>query len=293
VSEKVDWRPLSDSSAPRPGASAPSASAGGRWRWARVAVTLALCLLLGAPTPVPVVLRQDFTGPDGVFVDQSSFYTAADQGRSENPEWLAESGVLRRQSGVGRTDSDVFRMWTRRADLHFPAVTMDVRLRGFTGGDQPWHGINLWLNESLCTPVPDCSLVDDRGGVSGYALDFVNRDGTLTVLKKVPGDTRDTYPDRATSYVQGGTYYELATADWSPAMDRTYAWSAQAVDLGDRGVLLRLTVDDEILLEVLDSGAVGGPPLRDGGRVGLRGDHADFEVDDIRISRPTRDPATR
>lgn len=254
-------------------------------RSVRTALAVLSCLVLGAPVAPPATLTEDFSGPDGVFVSESAFYDADDLGLSENADWFAESGALLLQAGVGRTDAPVFRMWTRRTDLQFVTVSMDVRFRGWAGGDQPWHGINLWLNETLCSPAPDCSRVDDRGGVSGYALDFVNRDGTVTVLKKVAGDTRAVRPERAGDFVQGGTYYELAATRWSPRPGRTYRLEAEVVDLGDGGALLRITIDDDVVLEVVDDGTVAGPPLVAGGRVGLRSDHADFEVDDIRIRR--------
>ena len=251
----------------------------------RILVALLCCLVLGAAPAARVLLAEDFTGPDGPFVSQSAFYGSPDGGVQENPDWFAESGELVRRAGKGRTQSEVFRMWTRRTDLAFPTVSMDVRFHGWTGGDQPWHGINLWLNETLCSPAPTCSRVDDRGGVSGYALDFVNRDGTVTVLKKVAGDTRERWPEGATSFVQGGTYYELASAEWSPVHGRSYRFGAQALDLGRGRTLLRTSVDGRVLLEVVDDGSVGGPALSGGGRVGLRGDFADLEVDDLRITR--------
>lgn len=241
--------------------------------------------MLGVPQTAPVLLSEDFAGPAGVFASQSSFYGASDGGVRENADWFAESGEMLRQAGVGRTHSPVFRMWSRRTDLQFPTVRMDVVFHGWVGGSEPWHGINLWLNDAVCSPTPDCSRVDDRGSVSGYALDFVNRDGTVTVLKKVAGDTRGAWPARATTFVQGGTYYELARGQWSPTPGRPYRLEAEAVDLGRGRTLLRTTVDGRVTLEVVDDGSIGGPRLSQGGRVGLRGDYADFEVTDLRISR--------
>lgn len=232
-----------------------------------------------------MLLAEDFSGPAGAFVTESAFYGSLDSGLAENAEWLAESGQLLREADSGRTRSPVFRMWTRRTDLAFPVVSMDVVFHGWVGGDEAWHGVNLWLNETLCAPAPDCSRVDDRGGVSGYALDFMNRDGTVTVLKKVAGDTRDRWPEQATSFVQGGTYYELATTRWSPTAGVPHHLVAEARELGGGRTLLRTAVDGEVVLEIVDDGSVGGPRLVDGGRVGLRSDYADVEVDDIRIQR--------
>jgi hypothetical protein len=51
---------------------------------------------------------------------------------------------------------------------------------------------------------------------------------------------------------------------------------------GDGTSVIRVTVDGEVIQEVIDDGSVGGPPLR-GGRAGLRSDYADVSVKDLSI----------
>ena len=240
------------------------------------------------PEPEVTLLSEDFEGEDGVFADERRFWhsdSPQDEQEGQASGWFAESGVLERRGSEGWTDSPVMRVWTQRDDLAFTQVEMDVTFNGWSDGSDGWHGVNLWMNESLCTPFPECDKIDDgdEGGPSGYALDFMNRDGTITILKKVAGDTRDTWPG-ATTYSNGGTYYELAEASFEPVQGRTYHFAGRAIDTGNGTTTLQVMIDGDVLLQVVDDGSVAGPRLT-GGRVGLRSDYADLTVDDILIRR--------
>jgi hypothetical protein len=267
------------------------------------------------PEPTTVLLEETFDG-DGVFVDQDLLWDGQDEadGRDDDeereradsganrddaaasvdgdlvqvldggdPDWFAEAGEMVVEDSAGLTDSSVFRMWTQRTDLAFTQVEMNVTFDGWSGGDEPWHGVNLWLNRSLCTPVPECGAVDDPGGNSGYVLDFLNRDGSMTILKKVSGDTRDRW-EGATEYVQGGTYYELASERWESEAGRMYRFSGRAAELQDGSVVLQVEIDGDVVLEAVDDASVAGAPLT-GGRVGLRSDNAVLSIDDLSIRR--------
>lgn len=240
-----------------------------------------------APAPVPVTsapaLAEVFGGPDGVFAQQQDFWGTSDRGLSRNASWFAESGTLLRQSGTGRTTSPVFRMWTRSTALAHTQADLSVRFNGWTGGTDAWHGINLWMNAGLCTPFPSCSAVND-GGNSGYALDFLNRDGSLTILKKVPGDTRASSPNGAIDYSYGGTYYWMTSTTWRPEPGRTYRFTGRVVDNGNGSSTIEVLVDGAVKLRVVDDGRMGGPRLT-GGRVGLRSDYVDMTVDDLTVTR--------
>ncbi len=227
-------------------------------------------------TTSPAVLTELFTGADGVFVSESAFWGSSDAGLSQNGVWFAESGSLNRQSGVGRvTDSSwAFRMWTRQTDLAYTTTEMDVRFDGWYGGGEGWHGVNLWLNRTLCTPLPGCSKVNDVGGNAGYVVDFNNRDGSLMIMKK----TADPAPD--------GTYHVLASTKWSPVVGQTYRWGGRVVDNGNGSSTIQLLINGTVRLQATDNGSVGGGRLT-GGRVGVRGDYANVAIDNITISRPT------
>lgn len=233
-----------------------------------------------------ILLTESFTGVDGVFVSSEDFWCCSDLGLSKNSNWMSEGGVLYRKNNTGTANDSFFRMWTRRTDLANVKMAMDMKYNGFFSGDQSWHGINLWLNESFCTPEQDtnaCTKVNDGNGPSGYAVDFMNRGGYLEILKKVKGDTRAKWPNGATSYAAGGTYYKLAGTSWSPAVGQNYQFAGQTISNSDGTKTIKLIIDGQTKLEYRDNGSVGGPILN-GGRAGLRSDFANFNVDNIVIT---------
>ncbi|MCU1592058.1 MAG: hypothetical protein JWP11_3314 [Frankiales bacterium] len=239
-----------------------------------------------SPAAVQPLVTADFNGPDGMFADSAAFWGSGDRGLAQNPSWFAESGSIQRRSSAGWANSPVFRMWTRRTDLAGARADLTVRFNGWAGGSEAWHGINLWMNYTLCTPFPGCSAVNDRGvgGNGGYALDFMNRDGSLTILKKVPGDTTATWPTGNVGASNGGTYYWLKNTTFTPQIGRTYRFSGRVIDNGNGSNTLQVLIDGVVRLEVLDDGRIGGPPQY-GGRVGLRSDYADMTVDDFSVSK--------
>lgn len=215
------------------------------------------------------LLSETFTGTDGVFVSESAFWGSSNLGYTENASWMSESGSMGRQAGAGRATSsnNYFRMWTRTTALANTRTEMDVRFNGWYGGVDGWNGVNMWLNRSLCVPQPDCSKINDAGGDAGYVVDFNNRDGSLLIMKKV-----------------AGTYHILASTKWSPVTGQSYRWSGRVVDNGSGAFMIELLIDGTLLLRGTDDGKTGGPPLT-GGRVGVRGDYADFTIDNISITR--------
>jgi hypothetical protein len=220
-----------------------------------------------APTPSPALLSTAFSGSDGTFVSSGAFWTGADSGLTENPDWFAESGTMFGRSETGWTNASVFRMWTRQTDLAFSQVAMDIRFNGWSAGSSNWHGVNLWLNRRLRTPT-DGSRVNDGPQQEGYAVDFLNRDGKLYIQKKV-----------------GDAYYILKQDAWQPVAGRWYRWAGRVIDNGNGTNTIQVLVDGRVVQQVIDDGSVGGPRLT-GGRVGVRGDYADFNVDNLTITRP-------
>lgn len=227
-------------------------------------------------------VSQSFDGPDGTWVDSEDFWDEPDRGLARNETWFAIDGALEMRSGQAHTDDDRFRMYTRRTDLQNPSVSFDLTFHGFSGGSEDWRGINVWLNRTVCTPVPECDGVDDPEGNSGYMLRFFAADGHAVVNKKIAGDTREDLSEHATSYVQGGTYYYMDEVAWEPEEGRTYRFEGRVEDNGDGTSTIEMAVDGEVLLRVVDDGSIGGPPLM-GGRVGVRSDYADISIDDLEI----------
>lgn len=253
-----------------------------------VLVTSVIVVLLAVGATVLVstrpVMTERFDRADGRWVDSEDFWGEEDQGRSRNADWFANDGALEVRGGQAQTEDRQFRMYTWRDDLQDPSVTFDLTWHGFSGGEADWRGMAIWLNRTACTPVPECDAVNDPEGNSGYMLRFVAADGFMIVNKKVSGDTREEFPERATDFVQGGTYYWLDKVAWEPEEGRTYRLEGSVSEGAGGSRVIEMRVDGERLLRVVDDGSIGGPPLT-GGRVGVRGDYADMTIDDLEIRR--------
>lgn len=214
----------------------------------------------------PCLLSATFGGADGVVASAGAFWDFADLGLSENRDWFAESGTMYRRSGLGWSDDPVLRIWSRRTDLAFTKMEMDVRFNGWAGGAEGWHGINLWLNRKLRTPAAG-TRISDGPQQEGYAVDFLNRDGKIYIQKKV-----------------GDDYHILAQRRWSPSPGTWYRWGGRVVDNGNGTSTVQVLVNGTVIQQVTDDGSVAGPRLV-GGRVGLRGDYANFNVNGVTVSR--------
>lgn len=251
-----------------------------------VASVIVVLLAVGATVLVSTrpVMTERFDRADGRWVDSEDFWGEEDQGRSRNADWFANDGALEVRGGQAQTEDRQFRMYTWRDDLQDPSVTFDLTWHGFSGGEADWRGMAIWLNRTACTPVPECDAVNDPEGNSGYMLRFVAADGFMIVNKKVSGDTREEFPERATDFVQGGTYYWLDKVAWEPEQGRTYRLEGSVSKGAGGSRVIEMRVDGERLLRVVDDGSIGGPPLT-GGRVGVRGDYADMTIDDLEIRR--------
>lgn len=242
-----------------------------------------------APTPTPapapaVVLSESLTGT-GVFVSQADFYSdPVGRGASKNPDWACTGGEIVRTADGGRiTDRNgYFRMWTRRSDLPFVRFACKVRFSGWYPSDgSSWHGLCVMLNRAV-------AVLGDlpAGEEAGYFLDYNNRGGYVTILKKVPGDTTARWPYPGAHYTMGGTYYEVAKAPGSfqPVPGEEHIFAGQVTKTPEGHALLQVERDGVEVLRYLDDGRHGGPPLTYG-RVGVRADFMDVTLRDLVITR--------
>jgi hypothetical protein len=236
----------------------------------------------GDDQPRPL-LSDDFDGPDGLVTNGYAFFAPEDRKAARSPVWEVEAGSLLRKDGTGwsgvpddvdenrdssnGTGSEVFRMWSRRADLGDVAFEMDLLHVAWAPGspDWPpksWDGVKLWLRR------------DGRSGadVRFYSIEVARRQGNVLIQKKCAGDD----------------YALLAEAGDQPAA--TGRWErvgATARTLPDGSVHLQLLRGGRVVLEATDRGE-GCPPLTAPGRVGIRADNAEFRVDDLTV-RPLGD----
>lgn len=230
------------------------------------------------------LIAESWTGADGtVWVSSGAFWNSpADDGAYENARWFAESGSISLLGNTGRSTSSLMRAWTRRKDLTYPRVEVDVRFDGWVSGTASWHGINLWLNYRLKTPedgsrINDADATDSRSP-SGYAIDFNNRDGTIYISKKTGA----------------GVYFFPVSTTFTPTVGQWYRIVAEVIDNGTTTTIRLLRAPlGQTPVEILswtDDGTTGGARLT-GGRVGLRSDYADVRFDNLSITTPNANQA--
>lgn len=201
-------------------------------------------------------------------------------GRSKGGGWLVTSGTLVARDGVvwsgdpdqgppdgtaRTTGSAVLRAVTSRDD--FTDGVLDIRMR------------LLGLSATARTPAEDWDgvhvFVRYRDPENTYTVDLVRRDGGVTIKRKRAA---------ADGGAGGaGTYTTLA----SGRLGVTRAWRDFAVTMTDivAGPQLSLAVDGRTVLSVVDDSDVA---LRGRGRLGLRGDNAEFEVSTLSFSHSGR-----
>jgi hypothetical protein len=105
-----------------------------------------------------------------------------------------------------------------------------------------------------------------------YYASVDRRDGTTAIKKKIRGGPSN-----------GGTYVDLATGHHSVPPNVWEHVRATVASTNDGGVAIKLFVDAVLVASAVDSG-VGGPAIVRAGKVGIRGDNAEFEVDGFRVT---------
>lgn len=161
------------------------------------------------------------------------------------------------------TDSAVFRLTTHDQSFRNVRVSFGLQIDGFVTTlrtpAEGWDGVHIFLRYQ-----------------SQYQLYYASinrRDGMTAIKKKVPGGPSN-----------GGTYYTLATGD-APVPIREWQAVAAAVETLPTGsVRISLYRGPDLLLEVIDDGRQGGPPITAPGAVGIRGDNCEFEFRDFTVT---------
>jgi hypothetical protein len=231
--------------------------------------------------PAPEPLFQDaFDRPDGLVTNEWAYRHPADPDAVVSPDWYLTSGSLFTSGGTAWTGapdrgepdassadgngSAVFRLVTRRRD--FGDVTVSFSLRNdevVSTASMPaaaWDGVHVFLRYQSPYRL--------------YSASVNRRDGTVVLKKKCPGGPSN-----------GGTYHTLS----SPASRAVPYGEWQRIVTTVRNVTpgsveLRLEIDGTVIASAVDGG-VGCAPIRSAGSVGVRGDNADFRLDDVVVSQ--------
>jgi hypothetical protein len=233
------------------------------------------------------LMRDDFRsayGPNGLITNQFAFWAPEAPG-VRSPLWEVTSGSLFSREGHGwtgvpdaavpnafstnGTGSLVFRLRTRWTDFGSVRQEVSVRVNALTptsAGGEPWDGVVLWPRYE-----------------SEFALYFayvLRRDGRVQLTKKCAGQVP------GGDYHNGGTYFPLTAYGVSGPPLELGAWTRLATEVHDEpdgAVTVRAFRDGRVVARAVDRGT-GCAPLHGPARLGVRGDNADFDLDDYRVA---------
>jgi hypothetical protein len=251
---------------------------------------------LAAPTVPPVpglpptlpgkqLFHDGFAGADGVVTNHYAMWSR-DPAAHRSPDWQVESGTLYRHSGAattgratwtqpwnvdstGSSGNDIFRNWTKRSDFGDVRVDMRLRFGGYSAGHRPdwpaksWDGVKIWLR---------------RQGASGsfalYTSEVARRQGNVMIEKKCSGS--ETYRMLA----QSPAILPAVRGVWEDV-------GGTVVNNSDGSVTIQVIRAGVVVLRATDRGHNGCRPIRNAGRVGVRGDNSSFSFDDFTVTAQT------
>jgi hypothetical protein len=231
---------------------------------AGVAAGVVLALVLRPSHERDVLFSASF-GRHGLVTNEFAYWNPDDPRAQRSPDWEVTSGSLFARDDTGwtgapnrgapdadsrrATDSAVFRLRSAATDFGNVAVAFQLKLNALVTTPQTpaqnYDGVHVWLHYQTPQTL--------------YYASVSRRDGQVVLGKKVAGRYVRLTPPRERRL----------------ALDRWHQIQAIIVDHA-RTVTLRLLIDGKLVVRAVDHG-VGGPPIPAPGRVGLRGDNADFQ----------------
>jgi hypothetical protein len=154
-------------------------------------------------------------------------------------------------------------MVSKRNDIKSAAIKLKLRTNGFhttpSTRSQSYDGVHIFLRYASETQL--------------YAITVHRRDGHVVFKKKKTGGPSN-----------GGTYYELLHYKYRKVPVGSWdTVEARAKNIST-GVRLELYINGSLFMSVVDTGKIGGSPLTSAGRVGIRGDNTDFQIDDVKVT---------
>ncbi len=206
----------------------------------------------------------------GLVTNEYAYWNPGDPTAIRSPDWVVTSGSLFARDGAGwtgvpdglapnrdssgATDSAVFRLRTRMNDFENVAVSFQLRVSRLLSTPrtprEAYDGIHIWLRYQ----TPDWL----------YFASVSRRDGEVVIGKKLPTE-------------HGGIYSDLVRHDGHPfPMDR-WEWVRATIRSDRDEVAINLYVGGRLVARAIDRGVSSSPTILRPGRVGIRGDNAEFE----------------
>jgi hypothetical protein len=234
-----------------------------------------------APTSGNELLRDDFSGDDGLITNGYAYWDDGDDDAFRSSIWEQETASFFRRANTGwsglldgahpdrtssnGTGSQMFRMWTKRSDFDNVLVTMRLQHEGYGNGSgdwsaHSWDGLKLWLR---------------RGGRTGshnlYTVEVNRRENNVMIQKKCAGSDE----------------YHILDMTSKNSMPATNGWESVGGSVKtnpDGTVTVELIRNGRVVLDGTDDGVGGCAPITEPGRVGIRGDNTQFSVDDFVVA---------
>ncbi len=248
----------------------------------------------------------DFSGSNGIITNEYAYFNPSDPSRPISADWEMDSGCLFRSSNTGTTgtpdtntgsstincspynNNNTFRLNTKASYSGNTSVYLDVKQNtnihdaNCNTTDTCWHGTHVWTRYQ-----------------NQYNLYYasVNRaDGQVVLKRKVPcgTDNSGTYFVLGSGYVSGHDWtagttkqYKLTTVDnvggsvTLSLYDMAYSTSTPIVTGTDSG-----GTNPNWTAGCSTPGHYGSAsytPLTSSGKVGVRGDYANFTIDNISV----------
>lgn len=217
---------------------------------------------------------------DGLITNEYAYWNPTALDAKKSNIWEMTSGSLFASGSTGWTgvpndgapnalstngnNSSVFRLTTKEADFGDVAVTFDL--------------LNQGLNSSLSTPAVDWDGVHIflryQSEYNLYYASINRRDNTVVIKKKVPGGPSN-----------NGTYYNMSTYNTHAVPYNT--WQQVKVTVknnADGSVTIQLFANSVLVASMTDNGTVGGAPIRNAGKVGIRGDNDNFKFKNFTVT---------
>ncbi|MGH2837539.1 MAG: hypothetical protein ACRDJY_04220 [Thermoleophilaceae bacterium] len=240
-----------------------------------------------------VHLNERFTGTNGfVWVHESDFWSNSDgqDGATKNPNWFAENGQVVIDNNTGHATPLAgqanFRIWTRKpgefgtgqGTFGDVKVTHRLRINSYLAGAQSYHGVKLWLRRQLCTSVPhNCNRVDDHPSRAGYTAEYALKSDKVYIQKRANGTcTAGNDGDSEYDIIGSGANVNFEDAGWKDNVGGTIKTNPNG------SVTIQVLINNQVAAEATDTGQwCGVDPYTDPGRVGLRSDNTDMNIDDL------------